>query len=117
MLPSRESLRADLRVLREAGLTGIVTYGVAIPAIPEIAHDLGFHAVLLGIWDPFGVWVLVLEPCVCIVGFPILAKQIVETKVKLRLPQRSFDLLVRNELPAFDLLSRQSSRVRLRPRP
>ena len=47
--------------------TGIVNYGTAIPAIPEIAHDLGFHAMLLGIWDPFGAWVLVLEPCVCIV--------------------------------------------------
>jgi len=53
VLPSRESLRADLRVLREAGFTGIVTYGAEIPAIPEIAHDLGFHAMLLGIWDPF----------------------------------------------------------------
>src|ERR1035441_9149586 len=43
-----------------------------------------------------GAWMLVLEPCVCIVGFPILAKQIVETKAKLRLPQRSFDLLISN---------------------
>jgi hypothetical protein len=67
VLPRRESLRADLRVLREAGFTGIVTYGAAIPSIPEIAHDLGFHAMLLGIWDPFGAWVLVLEPYVCIV--------------------------------------------------
>ena len=66
VLPSRESLRADLRVLREAGFTGIVTYGAAIPAIPEIAHDLGFHAMLLGIWDLFGAWVLVLEPFVYI---------------------------------------------------
>jgi hypothetical protein len=67
VLPSRESLRADLRVLREAGFTGIVTYGAASHAIPEIAHDLGFHAMLLRIWDPFGAWVLVLEPCVCTV--------------------------------------------------
>jgi hypothetical protein len=66
-LPSLESLRADLRVLREAGFTGIVTYGAAIPAIPEIAHDLVFHAMLPGIWDPFGARALVLEPCVCIV--------------------------------------------------
>ena len=66
VLPSRESLRVDLRVLREAGFTGIVTCGAAIPAIPEIAHDLGFHAMLLGIWDLFGAWVLVLEPCVYI---------------------------------------------------
>ena len=67
VLPSRESLRADLRVLREAGFTGIVTYGAEIPAIPEIAHDLGFQAMLLGIWDPFDARALVLEPCVCIV--------------------------------------------------
>ena len=56
-----------MRVLREAGFTGIVTYGAAIPPIPEIAHDFGFHAMLLGIWDPFDARALVLEPCVCIV--------------------------------------------------
>jgi len=53
--PTR-SLRADLRRLREAWFTGIVTYGAAIPPIPEIAHDFGFYAMLLGIWDPFGAW-------------------------------------------------------------
>ena len=52
VLPSRESLRVDLRVLREAGFTGIVTYGAEIPAIPEIAHDLGFHAAYSGRCGP-----------------------------------------------------------------
>jgi hypothetical protein len=41
-----------LRVLREAGFTGIVTYGAEIPAIPEIAHDLGFHAAYSGRCGP-----------------------------------------------------------------
>ena len=49
-----------------------------------------------------GASMLVLEPCVRIVGFPIFAKQIVETHPKLRGTQCSFDLLFGNR-PQDDL--------------
>ncbi len=53
VLPPESSLRADLTILREAGFTGLITYGTQVEAIPRIAEELGFKAMLLGIWDPF----------------------------------------------------------------
>ncbi len=52
VLPSEESIRADLGVLRAAGFNGLVTYGAQIPRIPQIAQHLGFTAMLLGVWTP-----------------------------------------------------------------
>lgn len=52
VLPDARSVAADLRVLRAAGFTGLVTYGSGVEAIAEAAA-LGFGAMLLGIWDPF----------------------------------------------------------------
>jgi len=53
VLPDKESISADLAVLREAGFTGLVTYGAEMEAIPDVAAAMGFKAMLLGIWDPF----------------------------------------------------------------
>jgi exo-beta-1,3-glucanase (GH17 family) len=53
VVPSRESLRTDLTVLHDAGFTGLITYGAALPMIAEVAQQVGFRAMLLGVWDPF----------------------------------------------------------------
>jgi exo-beta-1,3-glucanase (GH17 family) len=53
VVPGRESLRADLTVLRGAGFRGLITYGADIPAIADVTQEMGFRAMLLGIWDPF----------------------------------------------------------------
>ena len=55
VIPTTSSLHADLSTLREAGFTGLVTYGAGVEAISEIAEDVGFEAMLLGIWDPFDI--------------------------------------------------------------
>lgn len=52
LLPSEDSIREDLRTLRAFGFTGLVTYGADVPAIPRIAEQVGFHYLLLGVWNP-----------------------------------------------------------------
>jgi len=52
VMPSDASIRADLRVLRQHGFDGLITYGAAVESIPRLAHDAGFRSLLLGIWDP-----------------------------------------------------------------
>jgi exo-beta-1,3-glucanase (GH17 family) len=48
-----QAIRADLLVLRRY-FDGLVTYSSArgLEAIPGIARELGFRAVVLGVWDP-----------------------------------------------------------------
>ena len=48
-----QSIRADLRVLR-ARFDGLITYDAihGAEAIPAIAADLGFRALIIGVWDP-----------------------------------------------------------------
>jgi exo-beta-1,3-glucanase (GH17 family) len=53
VLPDKARMAADLGVLREAGFTGLVTYGADLEDIPVVAETAGFKAMLLGIWDPF----------------------------------------------------------------
>lgn len=50
---SAQAIRADLLVLRR-WFDGLVTYSSArgLDAIPAIARELGFRAVVLGVWDP-----------------------------------------------------------------
>jgi exo-beta-1,3-glucanase (GH17 family) len=50
----RESIRADLRVLRPR-FDSLVTYAAihGSEAIPDVAAELGFRAVVIGLWDPF----------------------------------------------------------------
>jgi exo-beta-1,3-glucanase (GH17 family) len=47
------SIRADLEVLR-ARFDGLITYGAldGHEAIPAIARELGFRALVIGVWDP-----------------------------------------------------------------
>lgn len=52
ILPSEESIRADMDTLRRAGFDGVVTYGADVPAIPRIAEEAGFRSILLGVWMP-----------------------------------------------------------------
>src|SRR5439155_57578 len=52
IIPSADSIRADLAALRQAGFDGIVTNGADVPSIPPIAEQTGMRWVLLGIWDP-----------------------------------------------------------------
>jgi beta-glucosidase len=50
-----ESVQADLDVLRNAGFTGLITYGSAgrsAQALPELAAAAGFTGLVPGIWDP-----------------------------------------------------------------
>lgn len=53
---SEQNVREDLHVLRQAGFDGLVTYGTdimeEIKALPQIAEDIGFEGIILGIWDP-----------------------------------------------------------------
>ena len=45
--------RKDLTLLRPS-FNGLITYSATsgLEAIPQIAHELGYRAVILGIWDP-----------------------------------------------------------------
>jgi exo-beta-1,3-glucanase (GH17 family) len=52
VLPSDDSIRADLRVLRSAGFDGLITYGSQLTSIPKIAEEEGYAGILLGVWDP-----------------------------------------------------------------
>ncbi len=47
------SIRADLETLRP-WFDGLITYGAqnGNERVPDIASDLGFRAVILGVWDP-----------------------------------------------------------------
>lgn len=50
------AIREDLSVLREAGFTGLVTYGSAGimgSQFPVLAEEAGFDGLIMGIWDPF----------------------------------------------------------------
>jgi len=51
---SAASIRADLLVLRPH-FDGLITYGArnGAEAIPAIARELGFRALVVGVWDPF----------------------------------------------------------------
>src|SRR4051812_20704496 len=51
-IPSDDSIRADLQVLRRAGFDAIITYGAEVQAVVTLAEQEGFSAVLLGVWDP-----------------------------------------------------------------
>lgn len=53
--PDASSLESDLRLLRDAGFNGIITYGSSgmLALIPETAKRLGFVGVLMGVWDIF----------------------------------------------------------------
>ena len=48
-----QAIRADLELLR-GYFDGLVTYSSArgLDAIPRVARELGFRAVVLGVWDP-----------------------------------------------------------------
>jgi exo-beta-1,3-glucanase (GH17 family) len=48
------SIREDLRELRSR-FDGLITYGAlnGHEAIPDIAAELGFRALIIGVWDPF----------------------------------------------------------------
>ena len=50
---SARAIRADLELLR-GHFDGLVTYSSAhgLAALPAVARELGFHAVVLGVWDP-----------------------------------------------------------------
>jgi len=53
-MPSEESLKEDLKVLRGAGFTGLVTYGCAagVMTLPRLAREAGFTSFIQGIWSP-----------------------------------------------------------------
>jgi exo-beta-1,3-glucanase (GH17 family) len=53
VLPSEDSVRADLQTIRAAGFTGLITYSAQVESAPGIAEHLGFEAMLLGVWNPF----------------------------------------------------------------
>jgi exo-beta-1,3-glucanase (GH17 family) len=56
LIPSNESIRADLEALRQARFTGIVTYSTDIvddiSQFPFLAESVGMKGIILGIWDP-----------------------------------------------------------------
>lgn len=51
IFPPEESVKKDLEVLRGAGFNGLVTYG-ADEVIHRVAEEVGFEAMILGVWDP-----------------------------------------------------------------
>jgi exo-beta-1,3-glucanase (GH17 family) len=51
-----DAIREDLTTLKQAGFTGLITYGSAGimgREFPTIAQSLGFQGIIMGIWDPF----------------------------------------------------------------
>jgi exo-beta-1,3-glucanase (GH17 family) len=53
--PTTEDIRRDLITLRQAGFSGLVTYGATGAMgreLPKIAESLGFEGLIMGIWDP-----------------------------------------------------------------
>jgi exo-beta-1,3-glucanase (GH17 family) len=55
VLPGDASVQEDLETLHSAGFTGLITYGAQVENVPRIARNIGFTAMLLGIWDPLSV--------------------------------------------------------------
>ncbi len=51
---SRESIRSDLKVLRDCGFDGVVTYGCVGSGaeIPRLARAAGIRGVICGVWNP-----------------------------------------------------------------
>lgn len=52
---SAQAMREDLAVLRQAGFTGLVTYGSSGNMgryLPNLAQSAGFQGLIMGIWDP-----------------------------------------------------------------
>jgi exo-beta-1,3-glucanase (GH17 family) len=49
--PANASVRQDLEVLKATGFDGIVTYDANL-RVARFAQELGFTAVILGVWDP-----------------------------------------------------------------
>jgi exo-beta-1,3-glucanase (GH17 family) len=52
---SAKAIRDDLAVLRQAGFTGLVTYGstgVMGHDFPTLAQSAGFQGLIMGIWEP-----------------------------------------------------------------
>jgi len=53
--PTVESMKKDLNVLKNAGFSGLVTYGCKSTVgqeLPKIAEELGFKGLIVGIWNP-----------------------------------------------------------------
>jgi exo-beta-1,3-glucanase (GH17 family) len=53
--PPPDAVRADLAALRDAGFSGLITYGCKHPslrAVVPIAAELGFRGIIVGIWNP-----------------------------------------------------------------
>jgi len=50
-IPPPVSIRSDLKVLRDAGFEGLVTYG-RIEGLPELAVRAKFQKMVYGIWNP-----------------------------------------------------------------
>ena len=50
---TESGIRADLKLLRPH-FNGLITYSATsgVEAVPAIAHELGYRAVVMGIWDP-----------------------------------------------------------------
>lgn len=50
---TESGIRADLKLLRPY-FNGLITYSSinGVEAVPAIAHELGYRAVVMGIWDP-----------------------------------------------------------------
>jgi exo-beta-1,3-glucanase (GH17 family) len=55
VLPGDASVQEDLETLHSAGFTGLITYGAQVENVPRISRNIGFTAMLLGIWDPLSV--------------------------------------------------------------
>lgn len=56
--PTPGTMYEDLRTLRKAGFTGLVTYssfGVMGDEFVTIAESLGYHGLIMGVWDPTNV--------------------------------------------------------------
>ena len=53
--PTVQAMRADIALLRQAGFTGLVTYGSSGAQgkyLPQLAQGAGFKGLILGIWNP-----------------------------------------------------------------
>jgi len=53
--PTADTIYQDLKVLRKAQFTGLITYGssgIMGTQFPSIAQSLGFQGIIMGIWSP-----------------------------------------------------------------
>jgi exo-beta-1,3-glucanase (GH17 family) len=53
--PTPRAIKEDLRLLRQAGFTGLITYsadGLMGRDFAELASTLGFEGLIIGVWDP-----------------------------------------------------------------